>query len=289
MIEKGKSLYKQLPLPPALPLPVPDAHTHLDRQELDNTALIELAKSVNVYPLIQVGCDIESSKESCMIADQYPGDIYPFVGIHPNDIYWLTKNIKDYKMATNRIDQEISLLVELLETYQVAGIGETGLDYYKSPIEAADVQLYSLGKHIELAIKYNKPLMIHNRNANYDALDLLDKKSPNCVIFHCFSDNINFAKRCIDNNYYMSISGTVTFKNNKVLRDIIRDIPLSNLLVETDAPFLTPEPYRGKENRSFFIPFIISTIANIKKIKVDIVCKSISNNMCNILNKKVIN
>ena len=261
----------KLPLP--LAGPVVDTHCHMDVSFDDEYVLpdvneaIAAAKSVNVTKVIQVGCDVTSSKWATETALWHP-DVWATVALHPN-------------AAAHDPDLEKSLvtIAELAELPQVRGIGETGLDYYRTEESQAAAQHVSFRAHIDIAQKVGKPVIIHDRDAHSDVISTLEKHgAPETVVFHCFSGDAAMAKICADAGWYMSIPGVVTFKNAQRLRDAVLEIPDHLLLVETDSPFLTPSPNRGTANASTNIPWTVRAICEVRGQSEEEICELLFSN-----------
>lgn len=216
---------------------------------------VAAAHGVGVTRMITVGTDLASSEWSVETAGLHD-QVYAAVAIHPNETRAIT-------------DDELDDVLRLAEQPRVRAIGETGLDYYRdsSPPEA---QQRSFRRHIEICKRTGKALMIHDRDAHADVLRILDEEGPlERVVFHCFSGDAEMARFCADHGYVMSFAGNVTFKNAEPLREAARVAPVDLMLVETDAPFLTPVPHRGKPNAPYLIPHTLRALAACKGIGVD--------------------
>lgn len=245
------------PLPEPLPSRIVDAHCHLDLHttggpaSAEVSAALDKAASVGVDRIVQVGVDVASSRWSVECADAFPGRVVAAVAIHPND----APHLEDLDSALAQID-------ELAAHPRVRAIGETGLDYFRTGPELREKQHYSFEQHIEMAKRHNKALMIHDRDAHQEVLETLRSVgAPDKVVFHCFSGDAEMARACRDAGYVMSFAGTVTFKSAKDLQAALLEVPDELLLVETDAPFLTPTPHRGRPNASYLIPHTVSFMA----------------------------
>ena len=246
----------EVELPPdPLPLSVTtvDAHCHLDIFTEGGPggagvrAVLDRAKAVGIDRIVQVGCDVESSRYSVECANAFPGEVVAAIALHPND----APRLPD-------LESELSEIEEMAKNPRVRAIGETGLDHFRTPPEKRDVQEYSFRRHIALAKKLGKTLMIHDRDAHEDVLRVLKEEgAPEQVVFHCFSGDSAMAQVCADRGYVLSFAGTLTFKNAPQLREALALIPADQFLVETDAPFLTPVPYRGRPNAPYLIPHTV--------------------------------
>lgn len=273
------------PVPEPLPIPVPDAHTHLDMtvgeyqacQEPFGPATIEraveLASTVGVDRLVQVGVDVSSSRWSVAVAAEHAA-IVATVALHPNEAPRLAKSGGPEALA--EAFQEIE---KLAEHPRVRGIGETGLDYFRTGADGRAAQHESFLAHIELAKRVGKPLVIHDRDAHEDVLRVLDAAgAPQTVVMHCFSGDGEFAKECALRGYLLSFAGNVTFRSAEALRSALAVTPPEQLLVETDAPFLTPAPHRGRPNASYLIPLTVRAIAHELDRSVEWLCERLSGN-----------
>ena len=263
------------PRPEPLPGRVVDAHTHLaattERGGLPVPDLVALAAQVSVTRLVDVGTDVESSAMAVDMARAFE-NVLACVAIHPNDAARLGE----------RFGENLALLEELIvaNTSFVHGIGETGLDYYRTP-EASGraAQKEAFVAHISLAKRHGLPLIIHDRDAHDDILDILDAEgAPDRVMMHCFSGDAAFAKRCLERGFWLSFPGTVTFKPNEGLREALDITPADRILVETDAPYLTPMPYRGKPNASYLIPHTVRFMAARRGDDLGALCAALHHN-----------
>jgi TatD DNase family protein len=238
--------------------PLVDAHTHLDACGATDArsikAIVDRAAAVGVQAVVTIADDLESARWVTEAADADPR-VYAAVALHPTRADALTEEAK-------------TVIERLAEHPRVVAIGETGLDMYwpgkldgcALPAEQADAFAW----HIDLAKRIGKPLMIHNREADTEVLDVLRAEgAPETVIFHCFSSDAAMAGSCVANGWLLSLSGTVSFKNSHALREAAALIPPEQLLVETDAPFLTPHPYRGAPNEPYCLPYTVRALAEV--------------------------
>jgi TatD DNase family protein len=273
------------PVPELLPSPVVDSHTHLDMQDRTVEESLELSASVNVTTLIQVGCDVPSSEWAAQAAAQHP-EIHATVALHPNEGPRLVLGDVDGWSHKHRapggraaLEAALARIDELAALPQVVGIGETGLDYYRTGPEGIAAQQESFRRHIALAKRHGKALVIHDRDAHEDVLRILEEEgAPERVVFHCYSGDAQMAKICAQRGYVMSFAGPVTFKANEHLREALRVAPLDLVLVETDAPFLTPLPYRGRPNAPYLIPLTVRSMAQTRGMDVAELCAAIEAN-----------
>ena len=254
------------PLPEKLTTTTVDAHCHLDIEDEDIFMSVEdslaKAKAVGITGIVQVGVDVSSSKWAVKTAKEF-SQIHATVALHPNEAPVIA-----LEKGESALDEAIAEIAELAKEDVVRAIGETGVDFFRTSEEGRAFQEKSFRAHIQIANKLNKPVMVHDRDAHLDALRILDDEKAQQVIFHCFSGDKEFAQELIKRGWYLSFAGTCTFKNAQSLRDALQVTPLENVLVETDAPFLTPMPYRGYPNSSYMIPLTLATMA--KEMNVDI-------------------
>lgn len=238
------------PSPEPLPFPAFDAHTHLDVLDMASEEAVASATAVGVTRMVTVGTDLPSSRWSVECARLHDA-VYAAVAIHPNDSGDITENI-------------LADIAHLAAESPVRAVGETGLDYYRDWADPA-AQRRSFRAHIEIAKNTGKALMIHDRDAHDDVLQILEADGPpERVIFHCFSGDAELARLCAARGYYMSFAGNVTFTNATALREAAEAAPPELMLVETDAPYLTPVPHRGKPNAPYLIPYTLRFLAGLK-------------------------
>jgi TatD DNase family protein len=267
----GMPTARELPPPPEpLAVPVPDSHTHLDMVGGDPAAAVAAATAVGVDRLVQVGVDVESSRWSARVAAEQPA-VVAAVAVHPNDAPDLEK--------AGDLDEALRVIEDLARRDRVRAVGETGMDTYRTGDEGRAAQERSFRAHIAMAKATGKALVIHDRDAHADVLRILDDEgAPEQVVLHCFSGDERFATECVKRGYVLSFAGTVTFKNAAYLREAARVTPLDQILVETDAPFLTPMPYRGRPNGPYLIPLTVRALAETLARDLDEVCAAISAN-----------
>jgi TatD DNase family protein len=257
------------PAPEPLPTPVFDSHTHLDITIEEGMSSIEepldRARAVGVDRLVQVGVDVPSSQWSVDAANRHAA-IVATVALHPND----APRLSDLDSALAGIDR-------LAADPRVRAIGETGLDYFRTGDDGRKAQHESFRAHIEIAKRHGKILMIHDRDAHQDVLRVLDEEgAPERVVMHCFSGDDAFARQCVQRGFYLSFAGTVTFASAAPLRAAAAITPPEQMLVETDAPFLTPTPFRGRPNASYLIPLTMRTLAEVTGVPLAELGASIS-------------
>jgi TatD DNase family protein len=263
--------------PEPLPSPVFDSHTHLDIVASERKAdkgsawsaaeQLEAAAKVGVDRVVQVGVDVESSHWGVDCAVSHRA-VLATVALHPNTAPRLAD-----------LAGSLAQIAELGEHSRVRGIGETGLDFFRTTGEGLVAQEQSFRAHIALAKRVGKPLIVHDREAHADILRVLDEEgAPKNVVMHCFSGDAAFAEQCLKRGFHLSFAGTVTFKNAPHLRAAAALAPLSQILVETDAPYLTPMPFRGKPNASYLIPLTVRALAEAKGVPLLEMCEAISGN-----------
>ncbi len=265
------------PLPEPLAVPVADSHTHLDMQSGTVEEALAKAASVGVTTLVQVGCDLAGSRWAAETAARHDA-VHATVALHPNEAPRIVHGDPDgwsrqgarKPGGMEALDFALDEIAALAELPQVRGIGETGLDYFRTGEEGVEAQTYSFRRHIDIAKRSGKALVIHDRDAHADVLRVLREEGPPpVVVFHCYSGDAEMARVCADAGYHMSFAGNVTFKNAVPLREALAVAPAQLLLVETDAPFLTPAPYRGRPNAPYLIPVTLRAMAQVRGVDVD--------------------
>lgn len=247
------------PLPEALVVPVYDNHTHLDHDrdrtgpQLEPREALDRASSVGVRGVVQVGTDLATSRWSAELASHEPR-VLAAVALHPNDAAALTDA---------QLDEHLAGIAALAGLPRVRAVGETGLDFYRTTDEAGRArQVRSFERHIEIAKQHGLALQIHDRDAHDAVVETLQRVgAPERTVFHCFSGDAAFAKVVAENGWFLSFAGTVTFKNAQGLRDALDAIPRARILIETDAPYLTPMPFRGRPNSSYLLPHTLRAMA----------------------------
>ena len=263
--------------PPAtdpLPRPVIDTHCHLDvvdrhlGDSLDPDEALDLARAAGISRVVQVGCDVASSTWAADFAEGR-SDVVAAVALHPNDAPRIAA-----REGRTGLEAAYDAIAALAERPSVRAIGETGLDYYRTRDEADQlVQHESFRRHIDVAKRLDKTLVIHDRDAHDDILRILEEEgAPPRVVFHCFSGDAAMARFCADRGWLCSFAGVVTYKNAEDLREALRVLPREAFLVETDAPYLTPVPHRGAVNASYLIPLTVRTMAEVRGEPLEQVC-----------------
>ena len=250
------------PRPEPLPTTVFDSHCHLDAMGVDIGQSLSDARSVGVSRVVTVGDTLESSRWAALTAAAHPS-VVAAVAVHPNETADLDESTWDG-------------LAALAALPQVRAVGETGLDYYWGRVPA-DVQQEAFRRHIALAKAAGKALVIHDRDAHDDVLRVLrEEGAPEWTVFHCFSGDAEMAAECVRAGYVLSFAGTVTFTNAPELRAAAVVVPPGQLLVETDAPFLTPVPYRGRPNAPYLVPLTVRALATVREVPVEQLCEDIT-------------
>ena len=251
------------PVPPSpLPRPALDAHTHLDMIDLPVVDVVAAARAAGIVRVVTVGTDLETSRWSVRCAQEHDG-VYAAVAIHPNE--------------TAAADRSAMAEIEALAGLpRVVAVGETGLDYYRNYADP-DRQRRWFREHIAIAKAAGKALMIHDRDAHADVLRILEQEGPPPrVVFHCFSGDVAMVKQCAEAGYVMSFAGNVTFGNAQPLRDAAAAVPPDLLLAETDAPFLTPVPNRGRLNTPAQVVHTLRCLAGVKGMDLAGLCDAVT-------------
>jgi TatD DNase family protein len=264
----GEGARAHPPPPEPLPADALDAHCHLDLLDQPVGEVLAAARAARITRVVTVGVDVPTSQWSARCAAETKG-VYAAVAVHPNE----TAKVASTPAQRDAVLAEIAALAALP---QVRAVGETGLDYYWDDAPPP-LQQEWFRAHIEIAKQANKPLMIHDRDAHDDILRILDDDGPpERVVFHCFSGDAAMAKRCADAGYVMSFAGTVTFRNAPGLREAAAAAPASLILAETDSPYLTPMPYRGRPNTPAMVARTVRCLAEVRQISVADMCALIT-------------
>jgi TatD DNase family protein len=263
------------PAPERLPHPVVDNHCHLDIADGDEPFgvddALQAAAVVNVTRIVQIGCDLPGARWAARLAVEQDA-IVAGVALHPNEAP---------RLAAQGVLEEALAEIEQLATGndRVRAIGETGLDHYRTGEEGRGAQVESFRRHIDLAKRLDKTLVIHDRDAHDDVLKVVDSEgAPRRWVMHCFSGDADFARACLDRGAHLSFAGTVTFKNAEPLREALRIAPQDRILVETDAPYLTPMPHRGRPNASYLIPLTMRLMAEVRGDDLGALCEAVDAN-----------
>ncbi|MET8217064.1 TatD family hydrolase [Streptomyces hirsutus] len=284
------------PLPEPLRVPVADSHTHLDMQSGTVEEGLAKAASVGVTTVVQVGCDLAGSRWAAETAAAYES-VHATVALHPNEAPrivhgdpggtsqppragggWSRQGARE-PGGDAALDEALAEIDRLAALPQVKGVGETGLDYFRTGPEGKEAQERSFRAHIEIAKRHGKALVIHDRDAHADVLRVLKEEgAPERTVFHCYSGDAAMAEICARAGYFMSFAGNVTFKNAQHLRDALAVAPPELVLVETDAPFLTPAPYRGRPNAPYLVPVTVRAMAAVRGTDEDTLATALAAN-----------
>ncbi|MFR0353097.1 TatD family hydrolase [Streptomyces sediminimaris] len=274
------------PLPEPLRVAVADSHTHLDMQSGTVEEGLAKAASVGVTTVVQVGCDVRGSRWAAETAERYDA-VRATVALHPNEAPrivhgdpdgWSRQGARE-PGGTAALEEALAEIERLAALPQVKGVGETGLDFFRTGPGGKEAQESSFRAHIEIAKRHGKALVIHDRDAHDDVMRVLKEEgAPERTVFHCYSGDAEMARVCARAGYFMSFAGNVTFKNAQNLRDALAVAPLELVLVETDAPFLTPAPYRGRPNAPYLIPVTVRAMAAVRGIGEDALATALAAN-----------
>lgn len=272
--EKGTRDVSYPAAPEPLAVPVYDNHAHLDIQDGPDGLTLEeqlaRAAAVGVNGVVQVGGDLDSSRWSADAAARHPR-VLAAVAIHPNEV-------PGYHTA-GELDDALAVIDGLAAQPRVRAIGETGLDFFRTGEDGHPAQFESFEAHIALAKKHDIALQIHDRDAHDAVLETLNRvDAPERTVFHCFSGDAEMARVVADNGWYLSFAGNITFKNAQNLRDALAVIPHDRIMVETDAPFLTPVPLRGRPNAPYLIPHTMRFMADLLAVDLDELCAQVAEN-----------
>ncbi|MCX5377910.1 TatD family hydrolase [Streptomyces sp. NBC_00091] len=284
------------PLPAPLRVAVADSHTHLDMQSGTVEEGLAKAASVGVTTVVQVGCDVKGSRWAAETAAVFE-NVHAAVALHPNEAPRIVHGDPGGTSQPARagggwsrqgarpgggeaaLDEALAEIEALAALDHVKAVGETGLDYFRTGPEGMAAQERSFRAHIEIAKRQGKALVIHDRDAHADVLRVLrEEGAPERTVFHCYSGDAEMARECAAAGYYMSFAGTVTFKNAAPLREALAVAPLELVLVETDAPYLTPAPYRGRPNAPYLIPLTVRAMAAVRGIDEDAMATALAAN-----------
>lgn len=265
------------PEPAPLPVPVPDNHTHLESDAGDEPRSVERriadAVAAGIDRMVQVGCDIESARWTAEAVTRHP-ELLGAVALHPNEA---PVHAAGTHASGLGYDEAFAEIAALARAPRIRAIGETGLDYFRTDETGRDAQIAAFRDHIALAKELDLPLQIHDRDAHADVLDVLARDgAPTTTVFHCFSGDAAMARLCVDRGYYLSFAGTVTFKNAHDLRGALAVTPLERVMVETDAPYLTPHPHRGTPNSPALAALTMREIARVAGVALDHACEVVS-------------
>lgn len=244
-----------------------DSHTHLDDSRFDNdrAEIINKLKDNGIELVLNPGADLATSEKAVKLADEY-SFIYAAVGCHPHDSKYMN-------------DETMNIFRELSKNKKVIAIGEIGLDYYYDNSDR-EIQKRWFREQIKLANELDIPYIVHDRDAHEDIFKIMKEEANSSTrgILHCYSGSVEMAKEFIKLGFYISLAGPVTFKKAKTPKNVAMEIPLNKLLIETDAPYLTPEPFRGKRNEPKYVKYVAEEIANIRNISIDEIAENTNRN-----------
>lgn len=268
------------PLPEPLRTPVIDTHCHLDIHDGDAGATwlgvgeaLARAASVGVTRVVQVGCDLPGARWSVVAANEHE-HLVATVALHPNEAPRI-----EALSGRAALEEAWAEIESLAADARVRAVGETGLDFFRTGEEGRATQEESFRRHIDLAKRLGKPVVIHDRDAHVDVIRVLESEGPpEHVVFHCYSGDAEMARYCTDRGWYLSFAGTVTFKNAAALRESVAVAPIERVLVETDAPYLTPTPYRGRPNASYLVPLTVRVMAEAAGHDEDVLAQALWDN-----------
>ena len=267
--------------PVPLAAPVVDSHTHLNLLDRylhgesvpDADDLLARAAAVGVTKVVQIGCDVDYARQSVEMARTRP-DVVVGVSVHPNDAARIHE-----RDGASALDAAIDEIASLAGDDVVRAVGETGLDYFRTEAPLHAVQQHAFRRHIDIAVELDKALVIHDRDSHDDVLAVLEQHgSPERVVFHCFSGDAAMATHCAERGWFMSFAGPITYKANDALRAALAVVPDELLLVETDAPYLTPVPHRGKPNASYLMPHTVRFMAAERDVPEADLCRLLFDN-----------
>lgn len=243
-----------------------DSHLHLDDDAFaaDRESVLERARALGVRGFVTIGTSLESSRRAIALAEQHP-DVYAAVAIHPHDASAVTS-------------EALADLSALAQHPRVVAVGETGLDYYRN-FAPKDAQERAFRAHLALAGRMNLPVIIHSRDAHADVLRILAEEAPTRVIMHCFSGSLEVARICLDRGYYLGLGGPLTYRNARRALEVAGFVPPDRLLLETDAPYLPPEPHRGRRNEPSYLPLIAWAAAHARGVAAGTVAEVTTSNV----------
>lgn len=242
-----------------------ETHAHYDDPafDRDRDRLLALLKDEGIAPIVNIGASIETTKSTVELAHRYD-HVYAAIGVHPSDCGDLTEN-------------DIEWLKDLSSDEKVVAIGEIGLDYHYDEPDR-EIQKKWFIRQLELALETSLPIVVHSRDAAQDTYEIIKDFRGLRGVIHCFSYSAELAREYVKMGYYIGVGGVVTFKNGRKLHEVVKEIPLESIVVETDAPYLSPEPYRGRRNSSAFIPYIIERIADLKNVSYETIERALYDN-----------
>jgi len=272
--------FSRPPAPEPLPLPVVDNHAHLDHtrsgdEPFDVADALAAAAAVNVTRHVQIGCELDSARWTVDVVDRFP-QLLGGVALHPTEASGLVTGHGGAAAGRRALDEAFDEIARLAEHPRVRVVGETGLDHYwvgTEDVAGRAAQVDSFARHVDLAKRLDKVLQVHDRDAHDDVLAVLRSEgAPRRTVLHCFSGDAAMARVCADNGWYLSFAGTVTFKNAGDLREALRAVPVEQVMVETDAPYLAPAPHRGRTNAGYLVPVTVRCMAQVLGVDLEALC-----------------
>jgi TatD DNase family protein len=275
--ERKPRLYPELPVP--LTVGTYDNHTHLEIADSDSPLSVaeqlERMRAVGMLGAVQVGVTLESSTWSAEVAKSEPM-LLAAVAIHPNEA-------PDYG-SKSKLDEAIAAIAALASQPRVRAVGETGLDFFRTEGEKElELQLHSFEEHIAIAKEFDIALQIHDRDAHMDVVKTLKRVgAPERTVFHCYSGDLELAEICKQEGWFLSFAGNITFKKNQHLRDSLLAVSRSQILIETDSPFLTPEPLRGRPNAPYLVPHTLRYMADLTGDDIEVLAQQLNENTTNV-------
>jgi TatD DNase family protein len=258
-----------------------DNHAHLDHvrsgeETWDVAEALAAAAAVNVTRVVHIGCELDSARAAVSLVERHP-EVLAGVALHPTEAAGIVAGAGDPVRGARALDAAFAEIETLAGHPRVRVIGETGLDHHWVPAEdlaGRAAQEESFRRHIDLAKRLGKVLQIHDREAHRDILRVLHAEgAPERTVFHCFSGDAAMARHCVDQGWYVSFAGTLTFRNAEATREALRCVPPDRVLVETDAPYLAPVPYRGRPNASYLVPLVVRCVAEVLGRDLEAVCR----------------
>lgn len=249
-----------------------DSHCHLNYLKLEDTSLddvIRNAKSAGIDKIVSISCAWHEVPDIQKIAEKYE-DVFFSVGVHPSELDTYQPSVED--------------IINMSQHHKCVAIGETGLDFHYNDSSTKDKQVLKFVNHIQAGIKTKKPVIVHTRSAKEDTLNILRSENvEKCGgILHCFTEDYDMAKQAVDMGMYISFSGILTFKNAKDIQEVAKKLPLDRILIETDAPYLTPVPFRGKPNYPEYVRYVAEFLANLRNEPLEIIQQQTYKNTCDV-------
>lgn len=241
-----------------------DTHSHIDMINLDAEVIIDEARQFGLEKIIVPSADRSSFEKVLELSEKYD-EVYCALGVHPTEV------------LKSNFEEDLKLVKEWSKKEKVVAVGEIGLDYYWDK-SFVDEQKKFFIKQVEIARELKLPVLIHDREAHFDCFEILKDVDEIPVVMHCFSGSLEFAEQCIEKGFYIAFGGVLTFKNSKKMKEVAKNLPSEYILIETDAPYLTPEPHRGRENHPAYVKFVAEQLAELRGVSYDEIVKITSDN-----------